>query len=102
MSDGVDDYDGERRPGGLPSLLELHQRVAAAEEEDLIETVERDWHREFVDWLYGDFALDGHVEVPEAQPEVPWEQAPPVPLGKAMGIVEHLLGATPVESVDED
>lgn len=101
MSDRDGSDRGDQRPGGLPSLTDLHQRVAAAEEEDLLEEAANERHRALAEQyardLFGDDD-DFHHE----EPDPPHEDLSPVPLGRAVQVVEHLLDASVVEPRDEE
>jgi hypothetical protein len=80
------------RPGSTASLHRLYDLVPATEEVDLREDLERErvWQ-----W----YAVRSHPDFaePDAQPdEFEGTPAPPT-LRQAIGLVEHLLGAVPVD-----
>lgn len=71
------------------SLAALHALVPAAEEIDLAEEAAR--HR----LLRDRGQTEPKAEQPEAAEEPPGE--PELSLGQALGLLEHLLGAVPVD-----
>lgn len=75
------------------SLADLHYRVPAAEEEDLLEQHAMEQHEE---WLLREYAPGMDSDLPEpdpARPEVDAQQVVAPTHAQAVGIVQHLLGA---------
>lgn len=89
----------EFRPGSDESLDELYALVPVAEEVDLAEELHAE---QFVQWverlivgqLHGDEPLGG-IDDPAAADSTGVDDAPTP--GQALGLLEHLLGAVPIE-----
>ena len=75
------------------SLAELYARVAAAEEEDLLEQCAEEQHEAWLRDLYGPWS-DSEPAVPEREePDADAQHETPPTHSQAIAIVQHLLGA---------
>ncbi|WP_370893588.1 hypothetical protein [Janibacter sp. GXQ6167] len=100
-------WDGPQdRPGGDDSLQALYFLVEAAEVEDLVEQAYLDDLRiaeeERWKWI-GRGIFDGQVDLFEEEdddepPEVPEEEPAGFTLAQVMGMLQHYLGATVIET----
>ena len=89
--------DDERRPGDVRSLHLLYDLVPTAEEVDLREELAHEQWQRRVDALLGVPAEPEPTEVPEAE-----DDADRLSEGQVRGLVEHVLGAVPVDEADAD
>ena len=89
-----------------PSLERLHELVPAALEEDLLaevraeareaelDVLRRDWQRDRVPWL----TVQASDPLDEPPPED--REPPPMTAGQVIGLLEHRLGAVPLQVAD--
>ena len=90
--------DDERRPGDVRSLHLLYDLVPASEEVDLREELAHEQWQLRVDALLG---VPAGPEAADA-PAGPDEGADRLTEGQVRGLVEHVLGAVPVDEDDRE
>lgn len=75
------------------SLAELYARVAAAEEEDLLEQHAEEQHEEWLRCLYAPWIDSDSPEPDPEKPDLDVQREASPTHAQAVGIVQHLLGA---------
>jgi hypothetical protein len=87
----------ERRAGSEETLLALYDAVGAAEELDLEEEAQDEAHWAEIRILHGLDEPDGTGEAADASDDES-DEADRVSMAQAVGLIEHLLGGTPMRS----
>ena len=82
------------------SLAELHESVPAAEEEDLLEDLDHERNAELFAAQRAAWSSD--CSECDAEDETETDDRPErLSPGQVIGLVEHMLGATPLESTTD-
>ena len=81
------------------SLAELYARVAAAEEEDLLEQHAEEQYEAWLRYLYAPSIDPDSAELEQEEPDVDVQLEAPPTHAQAVGILQHLLGAKLLEEL---
>ena len=81
------------------SLAELYARVAAAEEEDLLEQYAEEQHEAWLRCLYAPWIDVDSAGQGQEEPDVEVQLEVPLTHAQAVELVKHLLGGRPLEDL---